>query len=259
MLGAILGAGASIIGSIFGSKKEKQETTTRVNYSQMVADAEAAGFNPLTVLRSGGAAGHMTTTHPALSGFNPVGQALQTVGQALANYDPQANARSALETKLLNAQLINIQTDTKARMRSFEVPVRTGATAVNALGQPIRSAAAQTGLGYQGTPTPGDFSVTNPYPMGVIVDPAVADAQNFEDRNGELAGSIYGGYVVAKDGIANLKKNKALGNASDAKAAVVHAWHDPVPYMKKFNDAVWDQYQTVKNGKFITLDGKPLW
>lgn len=211
MLGALIGAGASIIGSLLGSKKEKpQQTTTRINYKQMVEDAEAAGFNPLTALRAGGGAGFTTTTHPALSGYSPIGNAFQTVGAALANYDPQANARADLETKLLTAQLANVQADTKQRMRSFEVPVRTGATAHDQSGNAIRSAAAQGGIGFSAKPEQGDFTVTNPYGFGQVA-PDVPDAQQFEDRNGEILGSIYGGYVMLKDGTHMLKEAKPLG------------------------------------------------
>lgn len=193
MLGALIGAGASIIGSLLGSKKDKpQETTTRINYKQMVADAEAAGFNPLTALRAGGGAGFTTTTHPALSGYNPIGAALTTVGAAIANYDPQANARAALETRLLNAQLENVQADTKNRMRSFEVPVRVGPSAHNAQGVPIRSGAAQTGgLGAVSVPEVGKTSVTNPWPVGNVT-PWLKDAEMHETRYGDFMGSVIG-------------------------------------------------------------------
>ena len=49
---------------MFGGKSKKQETTTTsyVDYGRMVRDAEAAGFNPLTALRNGGAAGFSVST-----------------------------------------------------------------------------------------------------------------------------------------------------------------------------------------------------
>lgn len=59
IFGGLLSAGASLIGGLFGGGSKKQETTTtnHVDYRRMVSEAEAAGFNPLTALRNGGAAG----------------------------------------------------------------------------------------------------------------------------------------------------------------------------------------------------------
>lgn len=228
MLGALIGAGASIIGSLLGGKKDKpQQTTTRINYKQMVEDAEAAGFNPLTALRAGGGAGFTTTTHPALSGYSPIGAAFQTVGAALANYDPQANVRADLETKLLTAQLANVQADTKQRMRSFEVPVRTGATAHDQSGNAIRSAAAQV-TGLPTAPQVGDVNVTNPHEKA-LVNPKVRDGASYEDRYGEFGGSVAGAYVAARDWYYNLSQpqgdwskskhpNKAVNDAVEGGA-----------------------------------------
>lgn len=236
MWGAVLGAGVSLLGKLFGKDDDKpQETTTRINYKQMVQDAEAAGFNPLTALRAGGGAGFTTTTHPALTAYSPLGEGLQTIGSLLSSYDPQANERAKLEHDLLQAQLQNIQTDTRQRMRSFEVPVKTGSTAVDAFGNPIRSDAAQNGLGRMGTMTVGELSVTNPGYQD-RVDPSVPDAQHSEDRYGEILGTIGGLYTGYKDFTYHMKKNKPFGDSKSNWQKAKDVWADPVPYMKKAND-----------------------
>lgn len=114
------------IASLFGGKKE---TSNRVNYKQMVADAEAAGFNPLTVLRNGGSAGYMQTAHPALSAGEVVGGALGHVGSFLADFDPMADDKRELEAELVRAQIANLNSSTAALDRrslsspgSFNVP-----------------------------------------------------------------------------------------------------------------------------------------
>lgn len=107
MWGQIIGAGISALGSILGSDDDEQETTTRVNYNQMAKDAEAAGFNPLTVLRNGGAAGHTTVTHPGLaSGW---GEAAQTIGNFMMSWDPMSQKRAELDYQIAQAQLDMIQ------------------------------------------------------------------------------------------------------------------------------------------------------
>lgn len=64
-IGAAIGAAGSLLGGLFGSKKKTETTdqtsTSTVNYKKMVADAMAAGFNPLTAIRNGGTGGYVTT------------------------------------------------------------------------------------------------------------------------------------------------------------------------------------------------------
>lgn len=93
----------------------------------MVADAEAAGFNPLTVLRNGGAAGNMTTTQPALSSSAMFGEALGEVGNFLSNFDPMADDRREQEYQLVQAQIANLNASTAgmSRPQSFNVPTYT--------------------------------------------------------------------------------------------------------------------------------------
>ncbi|TLX08081.1 hypothetical protein [Rhizobium sp. MHM7A] len=122
MIGELIGAGATLLGGLFGSKKPKKEktqtTTTNVSsvdYQKMVDSARAAGFNPLTALRNGGAAGfstststsNSTTTVPTTSALPG---ALQSVGgilgQALSSkIDPVAAGRRQMDTALVDYQL----------------------------------------------------------------------------------------------------------------------------------------------------------
>ncbi|MBX5251813.1 hypothetical protein HJC03_15585 [Rhizobium sp. NLR4b] len=122
MIGEIISGGLSLLGGLFGSKKPKKEktqtTTTNVStvdYNKMVASAREAGFNPLTALRNGGAAGfstststsNSTTTVPTTSALPG---ALASVGGILGQaferkLDPVAAGRRQQDTALVDYQL----------------------------------------------------------------------------------------------------------------------------------------------------------
>lgn len=232
--GAIIGAGAGLVGKLFGGGDDKKESS-RVNYKQMVRDAEAAGFNPLTVLRAGGAAGYTQTSHPALSSYNPLGAVAEAIGTVAMNYDGEADRRRAAEYDLLQAQLGNIQADTRLKMRSLEVPVRSGSQAVDQTGRPIKSASGDLGL--PGSISVGDLSVTNPFGAG-SVNPAVPDGQHWGDRYGEPGEWLGGAYVMAQDAAYNLKAAAPLGTSKSFTERAHDVWNSPVSYMKSFNDWV---------------------
>lgn len=125
-VGPAITAVGGVISSLFGGKKK---TDNRVNYQQMVADAEAAGFNPLTVLRNGGSAGYMQTAHPGLSSGEVIGQALGNVGNFLADFDPYADDKRELASRLAEAQIANLNASTATmfppapgKPGSFNVP-----------------------------------------------------------------------------------------------------------------------------------------
>lgn len=81
----------------------------------MVASAEKAGFNPLTALRNGGAAGFTTTTSPApLSVGEAIGDAVSAAGNFLQNFDPYADKRREVEFNLVEAQIANLNANTAA-------------------------------------------------------------------------------------------------------------------------------------------------
>lgn len=121
---------------ILEARKIPQITTVKGNLKALVADAEAAGFNPLTVLRSGGAGMYSETRHPnlfpirgidtAATGQSPMGSAIQGVGSMVASYDYGASARNSLEQELLRSQITNVNTDTQQR-RTLASTVRAPA------------------------------------------------------------------------------------------------------------------------------------
>lgn len=171
--GPIIGAGISAIGSLFG-KGEEQKTTTEVDYVKMAANAEKAGFNPLTAIRNGGSAGFTTTSHPGLSMMAGIGEAFGTIGNALMAFDPRADERAALEEKLMRAQLHRIETgQTKQSMWSMDVPTAARSTVVTASGGSTTAAAQPPPLRFNQTRNWGT-SVAAPFEPKTEYDEFIA-------------------------------------------------------------------------------------
>lgn len=116
--------------------RDEARVYSRAVLSNLVTDAKAAGFNPLTVLRNGGGAGYnAAASFPPLSRTAPVreatmgpdiGGALQNVGDFLVNFDPLADEKKELEGRLVEAQIRNLDASTGAfRSQSFKVPSAT--------------------------------------------------------------------------------------------------------------------------------------
>lgn len=118
---SIVAGGIGLIGKLLGGGKQKTENS--VDYRKMVREAEAAGFNPLTALRNGGAAGFSNSiTHAPLG----AGDVLSAAGDFFANFDPLNDDKRELEADLVKAQIENLNADTSARKIGFAgVPTYT--------------------------------------------------------------------------------------------------------------------------------------
>lgn len=220
------------------SSETWQDNASRVNYLQMVADAEAAGFNPLTALRLGGAAGYTQTSHYGLTESNVksetigtamvpgtpiIGPALSNAGQIIGNsissYDPMKQALQEAEYDLAQAQIRNLNADTGARLRASVGGIPTWSA-----GQVAKNPATGK-LSIVGTPGSDGSSmipsfeaptVTNPWPTswGFKVNPDVLDADAFEQRYGdsEISQMLYGAAVGWQD----FRRSNIYGIARDA-------------------------------------------
>lgn len=205
MIGSIISAGANLLGSIFGSKKQKVENT--VDYVAMARNAEAAGFNPLTALRNGGSAGFTTTiSHPGLSGMaDAVSQIGGQLGSALEKkIDPIEQKRSKVENALLDYQLATIQSQPKSPMMFGDVPSRSSSGKVTQHAAPLgakKVAAPPTNIVPGDAPTASSVGLEDRW--GWHVDPLTADASAWEQRYGEPGEWIGGAYVMTADALHN--------------------------------------------------------
>lgn len=220
MWDAIIGAAASVIGGLFGGKK-KEQTASHVDYKRLVRDAEAAGFNPLTALRNGGAAGYSVTTSPGAPLTSRVAEAVSGgVQNFLANYDPFKDQRREAEFKVHEANLANLQADTALKQvqarQIGSVPTYTASNMKRVVGsgvkhgQTFKSSAdvLPPEAGASQTPTVEQPTVTNPYPTGsgIHINPGLPDVASYEDRYGdsEIASTIAGGVTFLGDYYHNL-------------------------------------------------------
>lgn len=117
--GALISAGTSLF---LGTRKPKPAPAPGVDYERLVADAQAAGFNPLTALMYGGAQSYTRDYGPALSRMQNVGQAMANFSQQLADHQVHLDRlsldrdyfglerkRLAMDQRLVDAQIAGIQ------------------------------------------------------------------------------------------------------------------------------------------------------
>lgn len=225
-----------------------------IDLKRMVAEAEAAGFNPLTVLRGGGLAGYFTSTStlttkerekvarnlmgympfgeipqgpsagsaPQIQSGNPIGDGINAAIQLYGQYGPEAAARQKLERDIGMAQIANLNQDTAATARRmmFQAPSWTGSGLVTGGGELggslFRNVRQQVLSPGGGAPTPPIVGdVTYTNPhRDTHIDPTVRDTAAYEDRYGDILGSAFGGYVAIKDAMYEL--NRQTGGAGHA-------------------------------------------
>lgn len=165
MWGEIAGAAASLLGGLFG--KKKQQTTTKVNYRDMVAEAEAAGINPLTAIRNGGSAGFTTTTAPTVSAMPEI---LGNLGGVLGNaldkkLDPIEAKRREIDTILLDRQLGQLKMGPELPA-SFKTPrtytgVKNSQQLAPRVGPSATQKSASVPANFIGPPSPQQFVKDN--------------------------------------------------------------------------------------------------
>lgn len=213
MIGEIITGGLSLLGGLFGKKKQKVENT--VDYVAMARNAEAAGFNPLTALRNGGSAGFTTTvSHPGLSG---VSEAVSQIGGALGSalekkIDPIEQKRQAVESALLDYQLGTIQNKAKAPMMFGDVPTKTGSSLIRQPSAPLAAkrvfapSTAKANAPGEGTLVGGDDPRVsglgwNNGRYGWHHVPVMPDGETLETIYGdsEILSTIYGGAKITGD------------------------------------------------------------
>lgn len=197
MWDAIASIGSSLLGGLFGGDDEKK-TTSEVDYVKMAANAEAAGFNKLTALRNGGAAGFTTTMGSGPSLSSRVGDALTAGAQAWSNYDPLKADRSEAELALLNAQIGNLNAQTAATVAAGNTVSTRGNAALskdeapklNIFGLPVQrdsSMFASADAVQQEFGEPGEWVVGVPSLAQSGLNAVLSGGQDFARSLGEKA------------------------------------------------------------------------
>lgn len=209
MIGALITAGASLLGGLFGSKKKKEttktETVSKVDYKAMREGAEAEGFNPLTALRNGGSAGFSsstsTTTSPTVSSMPG---ALASIGGILGEafekkIDPLEAKKRQLDTALVDYQLRQLKQGPTAALYpgSTYTGTKVNRQLVAGLGPSVGKVAASPATrdnprGYQQQPAQQTMLFGDKPGAWWQHHPLVPDMATFEDVYGDEVGQVIG-------------------------------------------------------------------
>ena len=176
----------------------------------MVREAEAAGFNPLTALRNGGAAGFSVSTTPAAPLSARLADGIAGgVNAFLQNFDPHADAAREKGFALIDAQIRNLNASSGAIFPPPPAGFHNLETRRSGGGGQL-SAELPASAGAPRTPTVEDPTLTNPFPTtsGLHVNPGWPDAAAAEERWGDLGGSIYGLGIGAVDAWYNVQRSR---------------------------------------------------
>lgn len=174
----IIGGAIGAVGSLLAPKPKPTTQTNSIDLKKLRADAEAAGFNPLTIIRGGGLAGYGSSTMSAMPDTR-IADAFRTFGSGFAQfqYDPYGEQRAQLE-----------MAEARARIASY---AKSSAPSGLSFGTP-------TSKGVQSSP---DLSFMS---LPWKTDKGTSPAQAIQDRYGDLVEWIYGMGVLGADTLKNL-------------------------------------------------------
>lgn len=207
----------NVVGGLIQSRentraRQAQQQANSTQLQTLVADAKAAGFNPLTALRATGGQGY-NITHGGMSNAQWVSDA---IGAGLRAIDPMQRERDALEQRLLYAQ------------------VTAAERAVNA--QKVQPALA-SGPRFDGRPLPrprlNDEQIRVFHPEGhpIMVPRAVADSIGVVPNGyinagqmAELLGEL-GGEAVAAGAFVSGSLNDATGLRTETPITELNTWN----------------------------------
>lgn len=211
---ALIGGGISLLGGLFGRSDAKKRdaaaleaskvpVVTTGNLKEMVAAAEAAGFNPQTVLNAGGLSAFNTVTGQNAMAGVPTAPSMGSVfanaaGNAFNIWrEDRANALSSFPPAPTRGGIASVIGATRrsglapALTSNNSAPIQLAGTVGGGIGAAATSSRSKTEMPYN----PLDYvdpPVTNPEPLGRKSpmgfdrhDPSVPDFGAREERDGE--------------------------------------------------------------------------
>jgi len=209
MLGSLIGAGASLLGGLFSSNSAKKAAAANAAMQKQFAqegiqwkveDAKKAGIHPLYALGA-----NTTSFSPSYVGDTSFGTGIANAGQDLSraiNATRSAPARdeaylkTAQDLQLANAALQNEQLAIQnAKLRASPNPPMPSAT-----DSYLVPGQTQSGIAAPSPKQQIDLAkrwFANPY---------VSNAQDVEQRHGELADAAWGAVTIPADVAYNLYK-----------------------------------------------------
>lgn len=230
MLGALIGAGASLLGGVLGNRAQKEQN--KANEAQAlrqenlqrefaqsgiqwkVKDAEAAGVHPLFALGANTTSYQPTSVGGGASNFDFVGQAGQNIGRAIDA--TRSTPASALALQAGKIQLEGLQLDNELKRTQLASAIQTNMSAHPGL-PGLFTRHVVDGQGDSGsmdaTVSPAQHMLRQPqytsnlkaYGKDFEPSPRFSDAQSYEDRYGEMSDFIAGPAIANADWWHNVK------------------------------------------------------
>lgn len=228
---ALIQGAASVAGSAlmnsgggYSRRDHREQLKQQVNYERrmqrnrykwMVQGAEEAGFNPLTVLGSGGAssAGALPYQHVSqpLGAKAALGAGLMAAADSYLSYDPVYEESRRLDNEL-KKQALEAGQNKSTRLGTGVPQVRTTTSETETIG------------GSDEIPEAGRMTVSNPEPRGSnrYVNPRLPDADTHSGRYGEIGELIGGAKNSALDALYNKQQQGLVEQYGKSFADAVH-------------------------------------
>lgn len=212
--------------------RDEQRAYDRGALQRLVVDAEAAGFNPLTVLRNGGTS-YQNSGAPLLSrrevGGSPVGDAFNAAGDFLRDFDPYADQKREQEYRLIESQISSLNAGALSRGPSSAKSVRRSYGTSDYEARPSGSAATLSKVNApgEGTIVGGDDPTSSSLGLntgryGWFHAPWFPDAEAIETVYGdnELLSTVGGLLKVGADSVYGAYRN-AYSVLEDTRSATL--------------------------------------
>lgn len=230
-MGPLAAIGGSVLSSVAGkllnrSGSSRTEQQQSVDLKKMVADAQEAGFNPLTVLQATGGQGWGGTSQVSSQDFD-FGSIL--AGAALTGF---ADYFGGEQERRFNEAQIDL---VKAQTQSFRNQVAPGVqTRAGPFVGPGNKKLPNVSQGTQMVDVAGQQMMGDYAAFGYTINPNrnISDTAIIEERYGDIVGAAYGVAVLGHDvvnqfdevrawperkGRVNVTKSKYYDKADDAK------------------------------------------
>jgi hypothetical protein len=161
-------------GAIQSGKAAKQQAqASQTDLKKLRDDAQAAGFNPLTVLRATGGQGFNKGSSGALASATFWGNFANAGVSALNEFDPYNQKRKQLDIQQAQASLANTMASTQLMKIQTVAPLAADQSGPGGYG------AVQTKYSPQPTPKmPNDFAIVSP--PKIVPDGGSVPRQNYE-------------------------------------------------------------------------------
>lgn len=234
MLGALIGAGASLIGGLINRKDTKdankaaeahalrqealQKEFAQSGIQWKVKDAEAAGVHPLYALGANTMSYSPTQVGQSTPDSNFIGETGQNIGRAIQAGSSNQRKLDAIGTTMAAINLEGASLDNELKKVQIASAIRLANQngAAHGIPDPFAQLPAGVAIEGQGDAIPLHHQMKLPeYLTNLKIagndwkpHPGWSNAQTYEDRYGEMSDYIFGPAIAASDYFYNMRNAK---------------------------------------------------